>query len=168
MEGSLPITEGVTLKVALMSDSHDNLPNIRKALFAFNEMGAEFLLHAGDVIAPFAAKEVMKWFGPFAVVYGNNDGERRGLAQVIDGICEPPRRIELDGKTVILAHAIEQAEQSVVASADAVVVGHTHEPSVESGDSLVINPGETGGWLTGRATVAVWDTQSGNVEIVDL
>jgi len=33
---------------------------------------------------------------------------------------------------------------------------------------LVINPGECGGWLTGRATVAIVETEDMSVRLIDL
>ncbi|KUK61823.1 MAG: Phosphodiesterase [Methanoculleus marisnigri] len=52
---------------------------------------------------------------------------------------------------------------------DIVVHGHTHQAEVRTpGPTLVVNPGETCGYLTGRPTVAVLDTVSRNVELIDL
>ncbi|HML05759.1 MAG TPA: metallophosphoesterase family protein, partial [Methanobacterium sp.] len=41
-----------------MSDSHDNLDAIRKAVDAFNKAGVDLVIHAGDMISPFTAKEI--------------------------------------------------------------------------------------------------------------
>ena len=48
------------MKVGIMSDSHDHLINIRKAVEIFNEAGVGFILHAGDFVAPFVANELQK------------------------------------------------------------------------------------------------------------
>ncbi|MYK18171.1 hypothetical protein F4055_08395 [Candidatus Poribacteria bacterium] len=40
---------------------------------------------------------------------------------------------------------------------DIVIYGHTHQIDIQKGQSLLLNPGETGGWTTGKATVAVVD-----------
>ena len=45
------------MKIGLISDTHDNLPLIRRA-FGFLG-GLEILLHAGDIVAPFAAKGIV-------------------------------------------------------------------------------------------------------------
>jgi len=39
---------------------------------------------------------------------------------------------------------------------------------VEKGKDLRLNPGECGGWLTGRRTLAILDTDTLDVRIVDL
>ena len=155
--------------IGLVSDSHDNVPAIQEAVQALQDRGAEHLLHAGDVVAPFAAKAWAAFDGPITAVFGNNDGEREGLARVLDDIDDPPRTLELAGRTIVLAHAAEQIDDATRAQADLVVYGHTHraEASREA-DVLTVNPGEVGGWLTGRRTCAVVDLQSLAVEIVDL
>ncbi|MEL7671087.1 YfcE family phosphodiesterase [Methanobacterium sp.] len=62
-----------------MSDSHDNLPAIREAVKFFNEAKVELVIHAGDMISPFAANEIKNLNAEFKAVFGNNDGERDGL-----------------------------------------------------------------------------------------
>ena len=51
---------------------------------------------------------------------------------------------------------------------DLVVFGHTHEVEERIEKGLMLNPGEVGGWLTGRCTVALVDLESLEVEIRDL
>ena len=51
---------------------------------------------------------------------------------------------------------------------DVIIYGHTHEIDVRHGKTVVINPGETGGWTTGRSTVALLDLNNMDVEIVEL
>ena len=46
--------------------------------------------------------------------------------------------------------------------------GHTHRLRHEPGRPAVVNPGEASGWLFGRSTVALLDTESGEVEFLDL
>jgi len=156
------------MKIAVMADSHDNVPMIRAALAAFRDHGAECILHAGDIVAPFAAKEILKWGGPLYTIFGNNDGERAGLARLMPDIQEGPRMLTIAGKRVVLVHSRDQAPVELIQLADAVVFGHTHEPLTEQGRPVFINPGETGGWLTGRCTAAMWDTTGGTVEIIEL
>jgi hypothetical protein len=47
-----------------------------------------------------------------------------------------------------------------------IVFGHTHKPEIrEAHNTLLINPGETGGWLTGKGTVAILDPATWEAEI---
>lgn len=52
---------------------------------------------------------------------------------------------------------------------DVIVRGHTHRSAIESmNGTLVINPGEASGVLTGRSTVAFLDAGELDVRIVDI
>ena len=52
---------------------------------------------------------------------------------------------------------------------DVVVYGHTHRPDIHrQGNTLIVNPGETGGWVTGKATVALLDPESLEANILQL
>jgi len=52
---------------------------------------------------------------------------------------------------------------------DIVIYGHTHKPVIEKqGKTLVINPGECGGWLSGNSTIALADLDQMTAEIVEL
>jgi len=157
--------------VGLMADSHDHLRLTRSALDVFRERGAGAALHAGDVVAPFAAKVLAELDAPVHAVFGNNDGERAGLAKVLD-IAPGPRVFELGGRRIIVAHDLSEIPEDEAAQADVVVTGHTHAPLIkqvgEPGKPLIINPGETGGWLTGRATCVVLDTDTMEAEICEL
>ena len=149
------------MKIGVISDTHDNLPAIAAALRYFASVGAEILLHAGDYVAPFALKRLLQARLPVHGVFGNNDGDRTGLTQLLPDLADGPRRLKLDGKKVCLVHDGKRLSHEDFEAADIVVVGHTHEPKVESREGrLVVNPGECGGWLSGRCTVAVIHTET--------
>jgi uncharacterized protein len=149
------------MKIGVLSDTHDNLPAIAAALRYFEAAGAEMLLHAGDFVAPFALKRLLQARLPVHGVFGNNDGDRTGLAKLLPDLADGPRRLELDGKKVCLVHDEKRLTHEDFEAADIIVVGHTHEPKVESREGrLVVNPGECAGWLSGRCTVAVIHTET--------
>jgi putative phosphoesterase len=156
------------MKVGIIADTHDNIPKIKKALAAFAARHCEALIHAGDIISPFAAKALRAAKLPIHAIYGNNDGERKGLADLLPGICDGPRLLELDGKKILVAHSIAQVSESARAGVDLVIVGHTHVAGLERTKPLVLNPGECGGWLYGRHSVAVLDTARLAIEEIPL
>jgi putative phosphoesterase len=52
---------------------------------------------------------------------------------------------------------------------DVVVHGHTHAPEIRrKGSTLIINPGEICGYLTGKSTLALLDTSKREARIVEL
>jgi putative phosphoesterase len=154
--------------VGILGDTHDNLPMIARALARFAGKGAQALVHAGDFIAPFALKAVLKFDGPVYAVFGNNDGERAGLKTILPDLGDGPRRVSLADRTIVLVHKESDLAEADRTAADVVVVGHTHEAEVREGTPLTINPGECGGWLKGRCTVATLDTDTLDVQIHDI
>ncbi|MBP1660311.1 MAG: phosphodiesterase, family, partial [Candidatus Aminicenantes bacterium] len=61
------------------------------------------------------------------------------------------------------------ATQAASGQFDLVIFGHTHRPLVESRDGvLLINPGEAGGWLRGKSTVALLDPAALTADIITL
>ncbi|MEW5900743.1 MAG: metallophosphoesterase family protein, partial [Acidobacteriota bacterium] len=52
---------------------------------------------------------------------------------------------------------------------DVIIFGHTHKPDIRrEGKTLLLNPGEAGGWLTGKSTVALLDPKEQEAEIIGL
>lgn len=154
--------------IGVISDSHDRIPLLRKAIEVLQARGAEVILHAGDFVAPFAVKELVKAKVPVHAVFGNNDGERNGILKLLPGVQEPPTVLELDGRKIVLDHYPEAVQKEEAKGADVVIYGHTHQVAVEPGPPLVLNPGECCGWLTGRCSCAILDTKLLQVGIVDL
>jgi len=156
------------MKIGIMADSHDNLPAIRRALERLSAEGAASLIHAGDFIAPFAVREILKFDGPVFGCFGNNDGERRGIRKIFPDVREAPAMLSLGGCSILLVHDAAEATPDSLSRADVMICGHTHEPLVESADRcLRINPGETGGWLHGSHTVAMLDTDTLEARILE-
>lgn len=157
------------MRIGLISDTHDRLPALRAGLDLLARRGARVVLHPGDVIAPFAARLLAAFDGELHITYGNNDGERAGLARVLPQIQDGPLRVTLGGRRVLMHHFIDWCAPADVEAAEVIVTGHTHEVSVERrGGRLYVNPGECCGWVTGRATVGLLDTESLEVEIVEV
>ena len=157
------------MKIGIIADTHDHVRNIREALDRFSARGVEVIVHAGDVVAPFAAKALARFEGPLHAVFGNNDGERDGLTKVLD-MAPPPRELELGGRRIVVAHEPGQIPEELARSADVIVTAHTHEPEITRPDRgpLRINPGEAGGWLTERASCVVLDSVTLEAEVVEL
>lgn len=155
--------------IGLISDTHDRLPTLRAALDVFARRGIDTLLHPGDIIAPFAARALAEFPGKLYVTYGNNDGERTGLAKVLPQIQDGPLLVELAGRSLLLHHFIDWCRPEDIARADVVVTGHTHEVRVESRDGrLFVNPGECCGWVTGRCTIATLNLVTRDVELIEV
>lgn len=160
--------------IGIMSDSHDNLPMLLQAVDRLQAEGAECLIHAGDFVAPFAVKVVLKFNGPVRGCFGNNDGEKTGIRKLWPDVYDPPAHLKIGGKRILLAHdpaTLPAAQREY--SPDVMIAGHTHEPVIQNGltgdrGPLYINPGETGGWLSGRFTVALLNTLTMEAQLLEL
>jgi putative phosphoesterase len=159
--------------IGILSDSHDNLFKIRKAVEIFRSRDCRLVLHAGDIVAPFAVKELAAAGCPVRAVFGNVDGEKEGLRTAIQpfgDIGPAPRVIDWEGCRIFLTHIPVRIEEEAAAEAyDLLVYGHTHKAEIlRRGKSLIMNPGECGGWLYGKATAGLYDPGTREAEIVDL
>ena len=159
--------------IGLMSDSHDNVPLIKRAVDYFNSKGVDIVFHAGDIIAPFCADELKKLKSRFAAVFGNNDGDKNLWRERIKGwgeIFEGHYETAIEGEKILLMHEPYRLEEFAVSGAYGVIVfGHTHKPGKQMiGSTLVVNPGETGGWVTGKCTVAILKLPGKEVEFIKL
>ncbi len=157
--------------IGIMSDTHDNLEAIRKAVNFFNDNGVELVLHAGDYVAPFVSREINRLNAEFKGVFGNNDGEREGLRKAL-GIDGEILEVEATGVKIAVTHGTnELIVRALVRSNlyDIVVVGHTHRYEIrEEGRTILVNPGEVCGYLTGIKSVALLDTTRRDVRIINL
>ena len=137
-----------TMRIGIISDSHDHHQNILKAVKIFREQKVDYVFHAGDIISPFAAKAFSEVKGSkFIAVFGNNDGEKLILASTIKGfggeIYEGPHTTETAGRKIFITHK-PGALDEVISSGryDLVIYGHTHKQDIRTvGKTLVINPG---------------------------
>ena len=121
------------MKIAIMSDSHDRWDHLAKAIDLANEAGCEFLLFAGDLIAPPGIQILEKFGGKVKFVWGNNEGEKVGIAKKMDAskkieMCGDVFEGKVDGVKVFMNHYprfVELAAKS--REFDLCVFGHTHD-----------------------------------------
>lgn len=156
------------MKIGILADTHDNIHAIKTAVSFFNSQDLRYVIHAGDYVAPFSLKELMGVSAKFLGVFGNNDGERMGLQAVCKNLHEPPYDLILDGKHIIVTHMLESLSKRSTMNTDIIIHAHTHVPKIVPGTPLYINPGECGGWLNGKSTVAVLDLKAFQADIIDL
>lgn len=158
-------------KIAIISDSHDQLQNLESALQGAQAAGAEALIHCGDLCAPFMlARMAQKFSGPIHVVFGNNDGDGRLLQTIaaqyphakLYGIYA---EVTIANRTIALIHYPEPAQRIAQSGQlDLVCYGHNHQKKHEQiGRCHLVNPGELLG-MYGPATWGLYDTVSHQYE----
>jgi putative phosphoesterase len=159
------------MKLGIISDTHDNVPMIKKAVDFFNKAEVDVVLHAGDYVSPFSVKPLFSLECDFLGVWGNNDGDKIALQAVAQGKIENSPHVESYGqKKILLGHDLETLEALIISQEFYLIVyGHTHQPEIrKEGKTLVVNPGECGGWLDGKSTIAIADMASQTAEVIEI
>lgn len=157
--------------IGIISDTHDNMPQIKKAVDLFNERKVEHVIHAGDFTSPFTFRILKDLECDFTGVFGNNDGDRLLLNRMSEEKIHPqPHIFILGGKKIVVMHEHHVADALADSGHfDVVIYGHLHKADVRKrGETLIINPGEAGSWLYGKSTVAIADLSGMAAEIITL
>lgn len=162
--------------IGIMSDAHDSIQGVKDALSIFSQRSASLVLFAGDMIGSGNCYTFEDFGIPVKLVYGNNDGDRVGLAREFARVggeyLGDFGEIEADGLRIALMHGTEEPLVRAIVSSqiyDIVVRGHNHRFEVmRQGKTLLINPGEIWGHFTGLSSIAILDTTSLKVEKIEL
>lgn len=163
------------VKVAILSDIHDNVWNLRAVLGALAD--AEAMVCCGDLCAPFMLARLAEGFGgrPIHIVFGNNDGDLYRITQVAAGFDTVRLHGELftgelGGRRFVATHYDSVAATIDPSGADVICYGHNHRFAVERrGESWFVNPGAVMGYTPlGDREVAVsfalYDSDTHRVE----
>ncbi len=144
------------MKIGIISDTHDDIENVQKAIEIFNAEGVNYVIHAGDYVFPGVVKEFEKLNAKLIGVLGNNDGEKvhllKNFLDINGDLKGELGEIEIDGLKFGIYHgtAKEVKEQLINSGKyNILICGHTHirEPlhsdgkHENNGKTLVLNPG---------------------------
>jgi len=160
------------MKLAIISDSHDNLINLEKFLNWANNNQIDQIIHCGDLCAPGTLKNVLspKFLGKIHLIHGNVS-DREFLDKVAAGLPNikfygDQGEIEIDGKKIGFVHRPEEAKTLInQRKYDFIFYGHTHQPWEEKiGQTRLFNPGTLAGMFY-KATFAVYDSEKDTVEL---
>lgn len=151
------------MRIGIVSDTHNNLKNVRQIISLFNEAEVEKVIHTGDI----SQAKVMQAFAdleaPLFGVYGNNDqGELASLevAAVEMGFhfIQPPLALEWAGRRIVVVHDPLELEPLDLSAYDVILHGHTHRLRIEQNDKhTIFNPGECAGFMQGKNAIGVLD-----------
>ena len=157
--------------IGLMSDTHDHQDYTRKAIDLFNLRRVEYVIHAGDYTSPFTLKLFKELNCKYVGIFGNNDGDKLLLLErSASNIFYQPYLFTLHKRKIVVVHEHHLVDALADSGHfDLIVYGHTHEPVVKKvNNTLVVNPGEAGSWLYGKATVAIADLEEMEAEVIGL
>ena len=126
------------MKIGILSDTHTKVELARDALDVLLENGAEFIIHAGDIVEV-EILEMLKNCGKrYVAVYGNNDAHLVEHHNKYNLVQEPHYFKLAETKFKLMHLPFYMAPDTEI-----VVFGHTHtfESNFKNG-TLFLNPGE--------------------------
>ena len=162
------------MRVGLLADTHDRVPAVTELIQKMADRGVSLVMHAGDYCSPFCLEPFNEANMALLGIFGRNDGDPEGLkATAARGVgmelYESPHSFEVSGHRILIVHDLGEVNRRSIESHRFVVHGFTHrQETITRGQTLVINPGEACGWLTGTCTGAILDLETSEIEIVTL
>lgn len=158
------------MKICILSDSHDNSLFLDTAVAEAKAMGAESILHCGDVVAPSTLGCLIKHGIPVHLIHGNNTGDLYALGRMVDrsnGLLNyygMDADLKIDDKRIFLVHYPHYARAlATTGDWDLVCCGHNHKASQEllinlcGTTTVLLNPGTVGGIGNAPATYIFGD-----------
>ncbi len=146
------------MKICIVSDSHDRRDLLATAVEEAKALGAQAVLHCGDVCAPTALRPLQQLGLPVHVIHGNNTGDTYAmfmLAQEPESVIHyhgMDAGLELGGRRIFIVHYPHYAEaMALTGDWDIVCCGHDHQPAIKSvqntkqEQTLILNPGTVAG-----------------------
>jgi uncharacterized protein len=178
------------MKIGIISDTHDDIENVQRAIDIFNKEQTQYVIHAGDYVFPGVVLEFKRLNAKLIGVLGNNDGEKGQLLKAfldVDGELKGELgELHINDLKIGIYHGTSaEIKRRLIESGryNIVVCGHTHriEPAGASignysddTSTLILNPGTghkkteslAGAFVEGG--VIILDTQSREHKFIEL
>lgn len=160
------------MKIAVISDIHDNKPRLKQALSICKEAKIEICFCCGDIASLKTVKEISDSFKKVYIALGNMDHNLKNQLELFpkNTITSPEiLELKIDNLKIVLTHhdttAKELAKKNLY---DYVFYGHTHTPWEEKiKKTTILNPGETAGQF-GVASFAIFDTKTKKTKLITI
>lgn len=148
--------------IGVVSDTHNNIKNIKNIIHIFNKENVDVVLHTGDI----SKAKTLKMFSllncPLMGVFGNNDRIEVGLSEICSeynfNFQEPPFVFSLDSRKIAIFHEPDLIKKFVKdhPDFDLILHGHTHRYREEKiNNTTYFNPGESAGFLKGKSALGI-------------
>ena len=164
------------MKIGVISDTHDDVENTKKAAQVFKEKRVDLVFHLGDYISPPIVKlfKGLKLIG----VFGNNDGHKFVLTKAFDEINGEIKgdfgAVEIEGIKIALYHGeFSEISDSLAKSGkyDIVLTGHWHKSEIKKmGKTLWVILGSANRFFAENMTpvIGTLDTKNKKFEFIKL
>jgi putative phosphoesterase len=167
------------VKIAILSDIHDHIDNLKKAISMLE--GSEAIILCGDITSPFTVDILKTSNIPVFACFGNNDADqtnlvkRGGKRSTWFSPSEEYGHITLDNKKIAFSHYPNIAKLLLKTNEfDAIFFGHTHQSFIgNDGKTLIANPGAICGinpqkLLYERSSFAIYTTDENTCRIIEM
>lgn len=160
------------MKIGIISDTHNEVEMVKKAISVFESRKVELIVHAGDLTSP----KMLELFKGLNVrfVLGNCDLDAEAINSKSEelgfGCVENCCELEIGGKKILLFHGndIPLFRRAVSSEKyDYIIKGHTHTyENYVSHKTRIINPGSI--YREDERTISVLDTVTDRVEKIKI
>ena len=160
------------MKICIVSDSHDHREPLAAAVAEAKALGAEAILHCGDLVAPSTLHAIIGLGLPIHLIHGNNTGDLFNLSRFAQ---DSKNRLHYYGqdasfmlgeRRIFIVHYPHYASaMALTGDYDLVCNGHEHKAIIErirnmkGQETLRIDPGTVGG-VSAPATYVFGDLQT--------
>ena len=170
------------MKIGIISDTHDQIERVKKAVTLFNKEKVDLVIHCGDIVSPFTLQFYGKLKCPMKVIFGNNTGDllrhldyanQFGL-KCVEFIMVPFLALEIDSRKIGVYHGDSpEITEALIRSKiyDCIFSGHNHIASIKDADGvLYVNPGtlmdkhRVG--VSDRPTISIYNTKIHKAKLV--
>jgi len=157
------------MKICIVSDSHDHREHLATAVTEAKQLGAQAVLHCGDLVAPSTLHGIQPLGLPIHVIHGNNTGDLFHLSKLAHASNSnviyhgQDASITLHGRQIFMVHYPHYGRaMALTGDFDLVCSGHEHRAHVDRIDNtkgretVWLNPGTVGG-VSAPATYILGD-----------
>ncbi len=154
------------MEIAIISDSHDNLANLKKAAYLIHESRIKTIIHCGDVCGNESLK-ILQQISKTKIylTLGNADNINMGgrkSTKVYQGFGKK----KIGNRKIAFCHFPEIARELALENIyDIVFYGHSHKPWEETvNKTKLVNPGNLAG-IFYQASFATYNTANNELKL---
>ena len=168
------------MKICIVSDSHDRADPLAQAVKEAKALGAEVVIHCGDLIGAQTMKPALAHGLPVHAIHGNNLGDPQAMqfqSRKSAGQLQyygPEATLDLGGRRIVVVHYDHHGyAMACTGDWELVCCGHSHKaearlvPNVKGSATWLVNPGTVAG-LAAPATWIMGDLATMSFEIKTL
>ncbi len=169
------------MKIGIISDTHDQIGRVKKAVEVFSREQVEMVVHCGDIVSPFMLRYFKDLKCSIKFLFGNNTGDILLHLKYAKEFGLPDHEfgtffsLERAGKKIAVYHGDHQEITAALIKCgdfDCVFTGHDHLPRIEKVKKVLwVNPGslvDRHKEGMGHPSVAVYDSNSHTAKTIEI